>query len=1148
MKSILLRRSTFAITAAGLLVSTVLGQAPGTGAIRGTVYDPSGLAIQNAHVTLLSETTEATRTASTNTGGTFTFPLLAPGPYTVTVQSAGFAERTAKDVGVVVSETGVVDFHLSIASVGTSIQVEPSPELAQTESSTLGRAVDLQTIEALPLSNRNYTQILSLSPGIVVELPNASALGRGTQNVTANGNKTTGNNIQFNGVDANNLQENSAANAGEEVGVATPAPDTIQEFKVQTGNYDATYGRGTGANVDVISRSGTTNYHGAMWEFLRNDMFNANNFFSKLTNQPRPVLKQNQFGGAIGGPILRDRLFFFGAYQGLRSSNGEGDQVTVNLPQLTSDRSAQTLGAQFCAYPTSAGGTQIACDGSNINPVALALLNFKFPNGQYAVPSPQILLPSSGPGQMPIGESTFATPASYNEDQFTLNIDDKISEKNQFAARFFYSHAPTIEPFSPNAATVPGWGTTELDQNTMLVLSDTHVFNPQLVNIARFGYMRFDGDAAIENPILASDLGTQSPTGTSGGKIPAPGITIDGLFTVGDAGTPFQWQVTNSFIWQDTVSLTKRNHAFRFGAEAKRHQVDVTAPFSIDGLLDIRTFSDFLLGQSATQNGSPIGSSNVSLSNGSSGLFRKDERYIDFAAFVQDDIKLSSRLTLNAGLRYEIFGAPSDINGRLVTFDPKIATKSAPPDGTLSGFVVPSNFKGEVPDGVLKSSIPGLFPTRYFDFQPRIGFAWRLADRPTVLLRGGYGLYFDRLSGNLAVQLLAVEPFAVFQFFTGSSNGGATLEQPFAPQLPPNESYPMFVPRIPGGGPSLTAISRNMANPYTAEYNLNLQTELARNYLLEIGYVGTHSFHVAGCTQFNQALLASPTNPVNGETTNSAANVIQRLPYAGISPGSLFCESSFDANYNSLQTSLTKRMSHGLEFLGSYTWSRNFDQTSGSNGSGLYETHLITNDQTNFRQAWGPTDFDRTNRAVLSLVYKTSFAHRMTPTMSRIVGDWQVSAVAVAQSGTPITIVDDSAGTVYGNYPFENRAQLAGGIKPTTSGSMYSRVLSTYLNPAAFTSAPEAPNGTGAGDTDFGNSSEGLVRGPSQRNIDMAVERSIPMTERYHLQIRGEFFNLTNSTNFNNPNNNVSNGPAFGVITSTATNPRIIQLALKLQF
>jgi len=1148
MKLNLLRRCAFAIAATIFLASLALGQAPGTGAVKGTVYDPSGAEIQNARVTVSSEATNAGRMTSTDATGSFSFPLLAPGAYSITVDSPGFSKETAKAVSVMVSETSVIDFHLAVATVGTDLFVEPGSELAQTESSTLGRAVDQETIAALPLSNRNYTQILSLSPGVVVELPNASALGRGTQNVTANGNKTTGNNIQFNGVDANNLSQNSAASDGEEVGVATPAPDTIQEFKVQTGNYDATYGRGTGANVDVVSKTGTIRYHGTLWEFLRNDMFNANNFFSKLTNQPRPVLKQNQFGGAIGGPIWHDKLFFFGAYQGLRSSNGEGDQVTVNLPQLTSDRSAQTLGAQFCAYPTSAGGVQVACDGSNINPVALAMLNFKFPNGQFAVPSPQVLLTSSDPTQLPIGESTFATPATYNEDQFTLNIDDKISDKNQFSARFFYSHAPTIEPFSPNAANVPGWGTTELDQNTMLVLADTHVFNPRIVNIARFGFMRFDGDSAVANPILASDIGTQSPTGISGAKISAPGVTIDGLFTVGDAGTPFQWQVTNSFIWQDTVSLSLRRQTLRVGAEAKRHQVDVTAPFSTDGLLDIRTFPDFLLGQSAAQNGSPTGSSNVSLSNGSSGLFRKDERYIDFAAFAQDDVKLSDRVTLNAGIRYEVFGAPSDINGRLVTFDPLIATKTAPAEGTLSGFVVPSNFKGPVPDGVVKSSIPGLFPTRHLDFQPRLGLVIRLSQKPTILLRGGYGLYFDRLSAGLAENLLAQEPFSIFQFFAGSSNGGATLQQPFVPQLPPNNVYPTFVPRIPGGGPSIAAIGRNMVNPYTAEYNLNAQVAFAHDYLLEVGYVGTRSLHEAGCLEFNQALLASPSNPVNGETTNSAANVIQRVPFAGISPGSLLCNSSFNANYNSLQSSVTKRLSHGLEFLGSYTWSRNLDQTSGSSGSAVFETHLVTNDQTNFRQAYGPTDFDRTHRAVLSLVYNTSFARHLPGAMSRIVGNWQVSALAVAQSGTPITILDDSAGSVYGNYPFENRAQLVGGVKPTTSGSMYSRVLSTYLNPAAFTSAPEAPNGTGPGDTDFGNSGEGLVRGPAQRNIDMAIERTIPITESHHVNIRGEFFNLTNTTNFNNPNSNVSSGPAFGVITSTATNPRIIQLALKYQF
>lgn len=1145
--------SAIAICGLLLFITVANAQAPGTGAINGSVFDQASSAIKGARVTLVSEDTEISRTVSTDNTGSFSFPLLTPGPYSVTVQAAGFTEKNAKGVEVFGTETSVVNFHLTVADVRATVYVQPDIELAQTESAALGRAVDHQTVEALPLATRNYTQILSLSPGVVVELPDAKALGRGTQNVAANGNKTTGNNIQFNGIDANNLSQNSAANDGEEVGVAAPAPDTIQEFKVQTGNYDATYGRGTGANIDVVSKTGSESLHGSAWEFLRNDLFNANTFFSKLNGQPRPALKQNQFGASVGGPILHKRLFFFGAYQGLRSVNGLGDQVTVNLPQLTSDRSAQTLGSQFCAYPTSAGGVQLACDGSNINPVAVALLNFKFKNGQFAVPNPQIFLPNPDPTHMPIGESTFATPATFNEDQFTANIDHNISKNNQLAIRFFYSHAPTIEPFSPNAANVPGWGTTELDQNTMLVLSDTHVFNSNLVNVARFGFMRFDGDSAVASPILASDLGTESPTGASGANIPAPGVTIDGLFTIGDAGTPFQWQVTNSFIWQDTVSLTRHNHNLRFGAEAKRHQVDINAPFSTDGLLDIRTFTDFLLGQSATQNGSPTGSSNVTLSNGSSGLFRKDERYSDFASFAQDDIHLSRRLMINAGLRYEIFGAPSDINGRLVTFDPAIATKAAPPDGTLSGFVVPSNFEGEVPTGVVKSSIPSLFPTRHVDVQPRLGFVVRITDHPTILLRGGYGLYFDRLSAGLAENLVAVEPFSLFQFFAGSSNGGATLQHPFVPQLPPDNEYPTFLPRIPGGGPSLTAISRRMVDPYTAEYNLNTQVAFAHDYLVEIGYVGTRSLHEAGCIEFNQAQLASPSNPINGETTNSAFNVVQRLPIAGISTGSLVCQSSFNARYNSLQTSVTKRLSHGLEFLGSYTWSRNLDQTSGSSGSNVFEEHLVTNDQTNFRQAYGPTDFDRTNRAVLSLVYTSSFARHLPKTMSRAIGNWEISTVAVAQSGTPITILDDNAGSVFGNYPFESRAQLSGTSKATTSGSLFSRALNGYLNPAAFAPAPEAPNGTGPFDTDFGNSPVGLVRGPFQRNIDMAVERVIPISEGRNLIFRTESFNVANTANFNNPINNLTAGSAFGalpfgLITSTSNNPRLIQFALKLQF
>ncbi len=783
---------------------------------------------------------------------------------------------------------------------------EGDQEIAQADSSTLGRAVDEQAIEALPLENRNFTQILSLSPGVAVALPNAAALGRGSQNVADNGAKTTSNNVQFNGVDANNLAQNSVENATEEVGVAVPAPDTIAEFKVQTANYDATYGRGNGANVDMVSKTGTNQFHGSVWEFLRNNVLNANDFFVKEGGGARPELKQNQFGGALGGPVLKDRAFFFGAYQGLRSVNGFGAKATAILPQLTADRSAATLGAQFCpsapgrnpaGYTTIAGGVQVACTGANISPVALALLNFKFSNGQYAIPSPQVNLPASA-GEFPIGISTYTLPATYQEDQYTANLDVNVTGRNQAAARFFFSHAPTAMPFSPNAATVPGWPTNELDQNAMLVLSDTQEVSSRLVNVFRFGYVRFDGDATISNPISASAVGTTGPTGaTTGANL--PGIMIDGLFILGDSGTPAQSQLTNSFIWQDTVAWTRGRHSLSVGAEAKRWQVLVNAPFSVDGLLDLGSFDDFLLGESAAQNGSPSGSSNITdYSGGSSGFFRRDERYTDFSSFVQDNIKMNARLTVNAGLRWEIFGPPSEINGRLLTFDPAIATPSAPANGTLSGFEVPANYPGTLPAGVTKLGHNGLWATTYHDVSPRLGFALRLTNSPMLVLRGGYGLYFDRLSGDMIEGSLSQPPFSVQQFLGGPVNGPATLAAPFHPLLPPDSAFPLFQPRTPNSALLVEAISPRSIDPYTEEYNLNLQYALGRDTLVETGFVGSRSLHLAGSQGFNQALLASPSNPVNGATTNTRANAQQRAPFAGIGEASLINDTRYIASYD----------------------------------------------------------------------------------------------------------------------------------------------------------------------------------------------------------------------------------------------------------
>ncbi len=1168
---------SWAVTAALLVLATsaALAQTPGTGAISGLVTDPQNRAVSNADVLAENDATHIVRSATTGSNGEFRVALLAPGVWSVTVRAPGFAPNTTHAVQVTISETRSLTVQLAVAGASTSVHVSGYTEDVQTESSALGGVVDDTAILTLPLANRNYTQILGLSPGVVVDLPNAAQLGSGTENVASDGATPTANNIQFNGIDANNLAENSAALAEtSEVGVAIPAPDTIEQFRVQTANFDAAYGRGSGANVDLVSKSGTNDFHGGAWEFVRNNIFNANDFFSKLDGQPRPDLKQNQFGGAVGGPIFRDRTFFFGAYQGLTEVNGLGGEQVATLPLLTSDRSASTLGAQFCpaghldslgqpaaGYLTQAGGTQIACDGSNINPVALAILNAKLANGQFAIPNPQAALPITGPDasdQLPLGQSTFAIPAHYREDQFTVNIDQLLSQKNVLSGRFFYSRAPINQPFSPNAANLPGWGTDELNRNTMFVLADTHSFNSNIVNVARSGYMRFDGESSVEHPLTAQAVGEGTPTGVVSASLPAPGLTVGGL-TIGDAGTPSQWQVTNSFIWQDTVALTRGRGNYRFGAEIKRHEVDEEMPFSVSGLLEIATFDDFLLGESAARNGSPFGLSNISLSNAGGGLFRRNERYTDFTAFAQNDYKLTPRLTLNMGVRYEIFSAPTEINGLLANFQVATAEQGPIPNaGTFNGFSLPSNFNGTLPAGYTKTSFPGLYQTPLGDISPRLGAVWQITQKPVVVLRGGYGVYFDRHSGNLAEQTGDQPPFATQQFISGSPNAGASLQSPFVPLIPQNSAYPVFLPRTPTSTPFIESTNPNMLDGRTQEYNFNVQVGLGRGFVFEVGYVGTNSAHRSGQLEFDQALLASPGNPINGQMNNSIANTTARLPWQGLGQGSLLTDSVFVANYNALQTSVRKQMAHGFQAEAAYTWSKNLDEVNGEVGTDVFELQLPTNNQLDLRHSsYGPSGTDRDQRFVANFTWQPPRLSVGPAVARRVVDDWEFSGIGLVQAGVPLSVFDTNAGSVYGLIPGEVRAERTGS-NPLTHASMFARVINGYLDPAAFTRAPEAPNGTSLADQDFGNSGVGFVRGPGQHNVDFAVERLFPVTETHTIHFRTEFFNLTNTPQFANPVTvlgysdptvlNPVASPSFGRIEGTITAPRIVQFALKYLF
>jgi hypothetical protein len=590
--------------------------------------------------------------------------------------------------------------------------------------------------------------------------------------------------------------------------------------------------------------------------------------------------------------------------------------------------------------------------------------------------------------------------------------------------------------------------------------------------------------------------------------------------------------------------------------------VDENQPQQVDGNISASTIDDFLLGESAAQNGSPLGLSNLADSGAGAGIFRRDERYTDLAAFAQDDLKLTPKLTVNAGLRYEIFGAPIETHGRLANFDSNIAqTGAISAAGTYQGFLVPSNFAGAVPVGVVKDSFAGFYKTPLGDISPRLGFAWQTFDRPVLVLRGGFGIYYDRHSGNVPEQTLGQAPFALSQGNSGPQNGAATLQNPYSPLLPQASSFPIFNPLVPGALPFIEGTNPHLLDGKTYEYNLNVQYGLGRDYLLQLGYVGSQSTHRSGQVEFDQALLASPQSPVNGETSNTTSNVVARMPIQGVSPGSLFTDSVFEANFNALEASLVKRMRHGFQLQASYTWSKNLDEVNGEGGLDTFELQLPTNNQLTLRQSsYGPANDDRDQRFVLNFVWSPPKIATASRVVRSTLSGWQFSGVALIQSGAALSVFDGNAGSVYGLLGGEARAEVAPGVQRMTTGSLFSRVVSgPYLNANAFMRAPEVANGGTIADEDFGNSGVGIIRGPGQHSLDLAVERQLHLFANMNFVLRAESFNLTNTPQFGNPNTSLGYGnplmpavasPGFGLITGEqdGPHPRIVQLAAKFLF
>ncbi len=1127
-----------------------LAQTAATGALSGVIADPTGAVIVNAQIKVTNEATGETRTVSSRADGAYVVPLLPPGAYRVEVASSGFKTSLRSGVRINVTETATLDIRVEVGAAQETIVVEASPSLAQTESSSLGRVVNEKVVVNLPLVTRNFTQIIGLSPGIQTSVTNAAELGRGTgglgggtagPGIYVHGGRPSDNNFEMNGVQINDLQ----GSGNESGGVAIPNPDTIEQFKVQTGQYDASFGRNAGANVNLVTKSGSNEFHGTLFEFFRNDALNANDFFFNLAGQKKPVLKQNQFGFTLGGPVKKDKLLFFGSFQGTRQINGVAgvgrtkSRATIFSPPLTDDRSAAAIGGLFAGQRGALGGTAILADGSNINPVALRLLQMKLPNGSYLIPTPQVINRSRPFNQQ--GVTSLSIPSTFDEEQFMSNLDYLHTARSKFAGRFF--SASGDEAVSLPGGNVPGFPRQTESEFRNFSLTHTYVLSQSLFNEARLGFHRTRITSRQETAFKYSDIGVRAAEQVN----EVPDIRITGSYQL---ATVFPIQLAqNTFSAQDSVSYLRGRHSMRFGGNLSYSQ-DNFGKFVNQGILIFLSFPDFLLGLDGRSNGTGV-FSNVFGSVDYIGLPDRAFRLWEGSLYFQDDLKLTPRLTLNLGVRYERIGHIADASGRNAGFNAALADPNPPATGSRAGFVVPSNYSGgAIPPGVAQlDNHFGINGEGQNNWAPRIGFAWQvLPQTGRLTLRGGYGIYYTRTHGQPFIRLAFTPPFAQLRISTGVPNALASFANPFPQPIPPLSSFPFFPSYSPTTALNLATLAPDYRPPITQQYSLNLQTEIAKDFLLEVGYVGTRGTHLIRARSLNQASLASSSRPIRGVTTNTVANIAQRVPFLGFIPTGIHqTETAGESRYNGLEVSLTKRLSKGLSLLASYTWSKSLD-TDGASIAGVNAGNLTIGDQNNPRDRYGPSDFNRAHRLVLSYVYELPFFANRGGLTGKLLGGWAVAGVTVFQSGLPLTIFGANGNNLFGIT--DNRAQLAQGCthnQVVTPGSVTDK-MNNYFNRTCFTSFPViGDDGRGTG---FGNSGVGIVRGPDQRNFDLAVIKRTRMgwpTEISNLEFRAEFFNAFNTPQFANPAASFT-AATFGQITSTSVSPRIMQLALKLNF
>lgn len=1088
-----------------------------TGTIVGKISDPSGAPIPEVAITVKNTDLNAViRKAVTNGDGYYTAPFLPIGKYSVTAENKGFKKATQKDIQLNINDTLTINLKLEVGDVMQEVTVDALAARVELQSATAQTLISGDQVRELSLNNRNYEQLVTLMPGvssladdqIFVGVSNFNSGQSNTVRFSINGGRTSSNNWTVDGADN--------VDRGANLTLLTyPSVDAIAEFRVLRGQYSAEYGRSANAHVNVVTKSGGTDFHGSAYEFFRNDQLGANTFANTLSGIPRPPLRYNDFGYTLGGPVYipgkynkdRNKTFFFWSQEFRRI-------ITYGAVQAVVPTAAEKQGhfaVPVCVQASGSTCTQTATDITNINPVAAAYIKDIF-------------------SKIPDGNSSHSINTSlrniFNSRQELAKVDHIFSSKLAVSFRFINDTIPTEEPRGLfTGAALPGVSTTTTNSpGKSYVARVTGTLTPTIINEAGFAY---SFGAVLSTPIglntaaNSPDIKAVLPFAVTLGRVPTLGFggTISTLTGFG----PYN-DYNRNYNWFDNITKITGKHTIKAGFSFNHYQKTendagnnvgtfnfATTPRPTGGTTTTQAWANFLLG-------------NVGSFTQLSRDLTPDIRVNQLEMYVQDEYRIKSNLTLSLGLRYSIFRQPTDANNSLNNFDPtKYDPSKAPQVSLATGLIIAGT--GDPLNGIIVNNSNSPYGSKVTnesntDFAPRFGFSWDPFKTGKTAVRGGYGYAYDFPQVGIYETTVTANPPSVSNINIPNTR----FENPGA-----------GTPSISANPVTLVTVPQPWKTPYVQQWSFDIQREVSRGFLLDVGYFGAKGTHLIGKVDINQvapgAGVAAGILDSNTPFTSATSPRLNALrPYRGYGPINAI-ESWFNSTYNALQASLTKRFGAGA-FLGiSYTWSKALTDNGSDTANAPQNTY-------NRDAEYGPAPFDRTQVLTANWSYKLPFFKDRGGILENTLGGWQVSGIATFNSGLPLTVTSTSRGFdpaglgIIGTSATSPREDLI--CDPNKNAP---HTIAQWFNTACFIDVPN-------GQVRPGNAGRGIVRGPGYQRWDMSAFKNFQIGERVRLQFRGEMFNIFNHVNYSGVS--VSFGSSvFGTVTSFR-DPRIVQLGLKL--